>query len=48
MKAFCQDILDFEKLFFCSTCGSQVSLRYDEGSKKVKCKKGEIEYTWKK
>lgn len=49
MKAFWQDILDFEKLFFCSTCGSQVSLRfYDEGSKKVKCKKGELEYTWKK
>lgn len=48
MKAFWQDVLDFEKLFFCSTCGSQVSLRfYDEVSKKVKCKKGEIEYTWK-
>jgi len=49
MKAFWQDIIDFEKLFFCDQCNSQVSLRYyDEGNKIIKCKKGELEYSWKK
>lgn len=49
MKAFWQDVTDFEKLFFCDTCGSPVSLRYyDEGTKQVSCKKGELTYTWKK
>ena len=49
MKAFWQDVLDFEKLFFCDDCNSQVSLRYyDEGNKVIKCKKGELKYSWKK
>jgi hypothetical protein len=49
MKAFWQDVTDFEKLFFCDTCGSPVSLRYyDEGAKQVSCKKGDLIYTWKK
>ncbi len=49
MKAFWQDVVDFEKLFFCDTCDTPVSLRYyDEGAKQVSCKKGEIIYTWKK
>ena len=49
MKAFWQDVTDFEKLFFCDTCGSAVSLRYyDEGVKQVSCKKGDLIYTWKK
>lgn len=48
IKAFWQDVTDFEKIFFCATCGSPVSLRYyDEGAKQVSCKKGEISYTWK-
>jgi wobble nucleotide-excising tRNase len=49
MKAFWQDVTDFEDLFFCDTCKSSVSLRYyDEGTKQVRCKKGELSYTWKK
>ena len=49
MKAFWQDITDFEKLLFCDTCGSPVSLRYyDEGAKQVSCKKGDLIYTWRK
>lgn len=49
MKAFWQDVTDFENLFFCDACDSQVSLRYyDEGTKQVSCKKGELTYTWKK
>ena len=49
MEAFWQDVKDFEDLFFCDTCDSQVSLRYyNEGTKQVSCKKGELTYTWKK
>src|SRR5690606_38159370 len=49
MKAFWQDVKDFERLFFCDSCGSPVSLRYyDEGQKEVSCKKGELTYKWKK
>jgi DNA repair exonuclease SbcCD ATPase subunit len=48
IKAFWQDVTDFENLFFCDICGSPVSLRfYDEGDKQVSCKKGELKYTWK-
>ncbi|MDH5382689.1 MAG: hypothetical protein OEW75_17675, partial [Cyclobacteriaceae bacterium] len=49
MKAFWQDVVDFENLFFCDTCSSPVSLRYyNEGTKQVSCKNGELKYTWKK
>ena len=49
MKAFWQDVVDFEKLFFCDACNTPVSLRYyKEGTKQVRCKKGELSYTWKK
>ena len=48
MKAFWQDITDFENLFFCSSCNTPVSTRYyDDGAKQVGCKKGELTYTWK-
>ena len=48
MKAFWQDVTDFEKLFFCDKCGSPVSLRYyDKGTKQVSCKNHELSYTWK-
>lgn len=48
MKAFWRDVTEFEKFFFCDTCGSLVSLRYyDEGAKQVSCKKGELKYAWK-
>ncbi len=48
MKAFWQDVKDFEKILFCDACGSPVSLRYyDEGAKQISCKKGELTYTWK-
>jgi energy-coupling factor transporter ATP-binding protein EcfA2 len=49
MKAFWNDVMDFEKLFFCEACGTPVSLRYyDEGVKQIGCKKRELQYTWKK
>lgn len=49
MKAFWQDVKDFEKLFFCDTCGYPVSVRFFyDGNKQISCKKGELTYTWKR
>lgn len=48
LKAFWQDIRDFEGLFFCGVCESYVSTKYyDNVSKKIRCRKGEISYSWK-
>ena len=49
MKAFWQDVCDFEKLFLCGACGGFVSHKYyDNVGKKIRCKKGEISYSWNK
>ena len=47
MKAFWIDVTDFEKLIFCQSCKSLLSIRnYDKLNKKIRCSKGEIEYSW--
>jgi energy-coupling factor transporter ATP-binding protein EcfA2 len=49
LKAFWRDICDFEGLFICSTCGSYISHKYyDNVEKKIRCRKGEISYSWNK
>ena len=49
LKAFWQDICDFKILFFCGTCSGCISLKYyDNVEKKIRCKKGEVSYSWKK
>lgn len=49
MKAFWQDVKDFEKLFFCETCKSPISMRfYDDGKNQISCKKADLTYTWKR
>ncbi|MBI5204702.1 MAG: hypothetical protein HZA11_07285 [Nitrospirae bacterium] len=49
LKALWKDAQDIENLFYCVTCQKFVSLKYyDEGNKKVKCKCGAKEYSWKK
>jgi energy-coupling factor transporter ATP-binding protein EcfA2 len=48
IKAFWHDVCEFENLFFCSKCKSLLSLKnYDKVNKKIRCNKGELEYTWK-
>jgi len=47
-KAFWEDVIDLEKLFSCESCQSLLSLKnYDHANKKIRCKKGELSYTWK-
>jgi len=49
LKAFWKDVKDIEGLFYCNSCQKYAALRYyDEGSKKIKCKCGAKEYSWKK
>ena len=49
LKAFWQDVCDFENLFFCNSCGSYVSHKYyDNVDKKIRCRKGEAFYSWNK
>ena len=49
INAFWHDVCEFEKLFFCSTCKSTLSLKnYDKVNKKIRCNKGELVYTWEK
>jgi wobble nucleotide-excising tRNase len=47
MKAFWIDVKEFENLFFCEICKSPLSLKnYDKFNKKIRCNKGELEYSW--
>lgn len=49
IKAFWQDVKEFEQLFFCDSCGSPVSMRnYSPVHHQISCKKGELSYSWKK
>lgn len=49
MRAFWYDVTDFEKLFFCEICNLPLSLaNYDKVNKKIRCKKGELNYAWEK
>lgn len=49
LKAFWQDVIDIEKLFYCDSCKTAVHLKYyDEANKLVKCKCGILHYDLKK
>lgn len=49
LKAFWQDIENFENLFCCNDCKSMVSVaHFDSVNNKVRCRKGHINYTWHK
>lgn len=48
LKAHWQDVLDFEKLFFCETCSTHISTKFaGSGNKTIQCKEGHISYSWK-
>lgn len=48
MKAFWDDVTEFEKLFLCPSCKSLVSAKhYDSVGQKIRCKDGAHAYTWK-
>lgn len=48
-KAFWNDVINFESLFFCSECYKPISMKnYDEINKKIRCKCGKLQYDWKK
>lgn len=48
LKAFWQDIKDFDELFYCDECSSFVSTKYvDPVSCKIRCRKGHLCYSWK-
>ena len=49
MKAFWQDVVDFEKLFYCQNndCRSPLALKnYDKVNKNIRCNRGELSYSW--
>ncbi len=49
MKAFWQDIKDFEALLLCKECNTYVSQKYyDNVGKKIRCKNAEVIYSWEK
>ncbi|MBI1326210.1 MAG: AAA family ATPase [Alphaproteobacteria bacterium] len=47
LKAFWQDICDFEKIFLCDECDTYISRRYyDSVEKNIRCKDGKVTYPW--
>ncbi|MDD3014707.1 MAG: hypothetical protein PHC34_13485 [Candidatus Gastranaerophilales bacterium] len=47
MKAFWQDVCDFEKLFYCPSCDLCISTKYyDNVAKEIRCKDAAIKYSW--
>lgn len=48
LKGFWQDVQDFEKLFSCETCSTNIATKYAGSSdKKIQCKDGHLSYSWK-
>ncbi len=48
IKAFWQDIKEFEELFYCEDCASFVSIKnLDTVNQKARCRKGHLTYSWK-
>lgn len=48
-KAFWDDICEFQSQFLCGKCGTFLSTRYvDSVTGKIRCKSGELIYSWKK
>jgi len=46
-RAFWQDIVSLEKLFYCENCNKPISKRnYDKVEKKIRCKCGYLKYNW--
>jgi len=46
-RAFWQDVVTLEKLFYCENCNKLISIKYyDNVEKKIRCKGGHLEYDW--
>ena len=46
-RAFWQDVVSLEKLFYCEKCNKPISKRYyDNVEKKIRCKCGHLKYDW--
>ncbi|MBU1488107.1 hypothetical protein KKH56_08700 [bacterium] len=46
-RAFWQDVVSLEKLFYCEKCNKPISKKYyDNVRKKIRCKGGHLEYGW--
>jgi len=47
-KAFWDDVCEFQALFVCNSCNAFVSTKYiDNVENKIRCKAGELTYSWK-
>ena len=46
-RAFWQDVIELEKLFYCDVCNAVISIKYyDKVGKKIRCKGGHLSYDW--
>jgi len=46
-RAFWEDVVSLEKLFYCENCNKPISKRYyDKVEKKIRCKCGHVKYDW--
>lgn len=46
-RAFWEDVVSLEKLFYCEKCNKPISKRYyDNVEKKIRCKCGHLKYDW--
>ena len=46
-RAFWEDVVSLEKLFYCEQCNKLISKRYyDNVEKKIRCKCGHLKYDW--
>ena len=46
-RAFWEDVVSLEKLFYCESCNKPISKRYyDKVEKKIRCKCGYVKYDW--
>ncbi len=49
LKAFWEDVKDFDQLFYCDECSSFLSMKYlDPVDDKIRCRRGHLCYSWKK
>jgi len=47
-RAFWQDVMELEKLFYHSVCNTIISTKYyDKVEKKIRCKCGNLKYNWR-
>jgi len=46
-RAFWQDVIELEKLFYCDVCNAVISIKYyDKVGKTIRCKGGHLSYDW--